>query len=106
MGSYNYNYILLQNEILNRKIINETCGLLMAKLLKTNSINSSFSKGEGEKLNLIEVDAERIGYFFLWLPRISIYPFKIAFSLKILFNILGSEYIYSVLTLNFIYAIK
>ena len=99
MGSYNYNYILLQNEILNRKIINETCGLLMAKLLKTNSINSSFSKGEGEKLNLIEVDAERIGYFFLWLPRISIYPFKIAFSLKILFNILGREYIYSVLTL-------
>ena len=99
LGSYNYHYILFQNAILNRKIINESCGLLIEKLLKTNSINSSFSKGEGEKLNLIEVDAEKIGYFFLWFPRISIYPFKISFSLYLLFKIFGKTYIYAILTL-------
>ena len=99
IGSYNYNYILLQNAILNRKIINETCGLLIEKLLKTNAINSSFAKGEGEKLNLVEVDVEKIGYFFLWFPRISIYPFKISFSLYLLFKIFGKRYTYAILTL-------
>jgi hypothetical protein len=88
-----YNYAELESAILNRKIINETCGLLIEKLLKTNSINTSFSKGEGEKLNLVEVDAEKIGYFFLWFPRISIYPFKISFSLYLLFKIFGKTYI-------------
>ena len=99
LGTYNYNYILFQNSILNRKIINETCGLLMEKLLKTNSINNSFSKGEGEKLNLIEVDVEKIGYFFLWFPRISIYPFKISVSLYLLFKIFGRIYIYAIMCL-------
>ena len=99
IGSYNYNYILLQNAILNRKIIHETCGLLIEKLLKTNSINSSFAKGEGEKLNMLEVDVEKIGYFFLWFPRISIYPFKISFSLYLLFKIFGKRYTYAILTL-------
>ena len=105
LGSYNYNYILFQNAILNRKIINETCGLLIEKLLKTNSINTSFSKGEGEKLNLVEVDAEKIGYFFLWFPRISIYPFKISFSLYLLFKIFGKTYIYPILVLILVIAI-
>ena len=99
LGSYNYNFILFQNEILNRKIINETSALLMEKLLKTNTINSSFLKGEGEKINLVEVDAEKIGYFFLWFPRISIYPFKISFSLYLLFKIFGRKYIYAILGL-------
>ena len=95
-GSYNYHYLLLQNEILNRKIINETSALLMEKLLKSNAVNSSFSKGEGEKLNLVEIDAEKIGYFFLWFPRISIYPFKISFSMYLLFKIYGTIYIFAV----------
>ena len=34
----------------------------MEKLLKTNS--NSFTKGEGEKINLVEIDAEKIGFFF------------------------------------------
>ena len=99
MGSYNYHYLLLQNEILNRKIINETSALLMDKLLRSNAINSSFSKGEGEKINLVEIDAEKIGYFFLWFPRISIYPFKISFSMYLLFKIYGAIYIFAILGL-------
>ena len=98
-ASYNYNFLLLQNTILNRRIINETSALLMEKLLKTNSINTNFSKGEGEKLNLLEVDAERIGYFFLWFPRIIMYPFKIFFSLYLLLKIFGRTYIYAILGL-------
>ena len=98
-ASYNYNFLLLNNSILNRKIINETCALLMEKLLKTNSINTSFSKGEGEKLNLIEVDAEKIGYFFLWFPRVIMHPFKISFSLYLLLKIFGKRFLYAILGL-------
>ena len=102
MGSYNYHYLLMQNEILNRKIINETSALLMEKLLKSNAINSSFSKGEGEKINLVEIDAEKIGYFFIWFPRISIYPFKISFSMYLLFKIYGKIYIFAIMGLIFV----
>ena len=101
-GSYNYHYLLIQNEILNRKIINETSALLMEKLLRSNAINSSFSKGEGEKINLVEIDAEKIGYFFLWFPRISIYPFKISFSMYLLFKIYGKIYIFAIIGLIFV----
>ena len=102
MGSYNYHYLLIQNEILNRKIINETSALIMEKLLRSNTINSSFSKGEGEKINLVEIDAEKIGYFFIWFPRISIYPFKISFSMYLLFKIYGAIYIFAIIGLIFV----
>ena len=104
-GSYNYHYLLIHNEILNRKIINETSALLMDKLLKSNAHNSSFSKGEGEKINLVEIDAEKIGYFFLWFPRICIYPFKISFSMYLLFNIYGKIYIFAIIGLILIVTI-
>ena len=104
-GSYNYHYLLIHNEILNRKIINETSALLMDKLLKSNAINSSFSKGEGEKINLVEIDAEKIGYFFIWFPRICIYPFKISFSLYLLFNIYGKIYLFAIIGLILIVTI-
>ena len=67
-----YNYAELESAILNRKIINETSALLMEKLLKTNS--NSFTKGEGEKINLVEIDAEKIGFFFFWAPKIITFP--------------------------------
>ena len=35
----------------------------MEKLLKTN--NNSLGRGEGEKINLVDIDAEKIGFFFL-----------------------------------------
>ena len=98
-GSYNYHYLLIHNEILNRKIINETSALLMEKLLRSNAINSTFSKGEGEKINLVEIDAEKIGYFFLWFPRICIYPFRLSFSIYLLFKIYGPIYIFAMLGL-------
>ena len=89
------NYAELKNAILNRKIINETSALLMEKLLKSNSINNSFSKGEGEKINLIEIDSEKIGFFFFWAPKILTFPIKIAISLYLLFTIFGHNFIYA-----------
>ena len=76
IGSFLYNYAELENAILNRKIINETSALLMEKLLKSNTINNSFSKGEGEKINLVEIDAEKIGFFFFLGPKNSHIPYK------------------------------
>ena len=89
------NYAELNNAILNRKIINETSALLMEKLLKSNSINNSFTKGEGEKINLIEIDSEKIGFFFFWAPKILTFPIKIAISLYLLFKIFGHHFIYA-----------
>jgi hypothetical protein len=68
LASLLYNYTELKSAILNRKIINETSALLMEKLLKSNS--NSFAKGEGEKINLVEIDAEKIGFFFFGLQKL------------------------------------
>ena len=64
LASFLYNYAELKSAILNRKIVNEASALLMEKLLKCNSINNNFVKGEGEKINLLEIDSEKIGFFF------------------------------------------
>ena len=98
-----YNYAELESAILNRKIINETSALLMEKLLKTNS--NSFTKGEGEKINLVEIDAEKIGFFFFWAPKIITFPIKIAISLYLLFNIFGHNFIYALIGLCIVLAI-
>ena len=99
IASFLSNYAELKSAILNRIIINETSALLMEKLLKSNSINNSFSKGEGEKINLIEIDAEKIGFFFFWAPKILTFPIKIAISLYLLFTIFGHNFIYAFLGL-------
>ena len=105
IASFLYNYAELKNAILNRKIINETSALLMEKLLKSNSINNSFSKGEGEKINLVEIDSEKIGFFFFWAPRIITFPIKIVISLYLLFTIFGHNFIYALFGLIIVIAI-
>ena len=105
IASLLYNYAELKNAILNRKIINETSALLMEKLLKSNSINNSFSKGEGEKINLVEIDSEKIGFFFFWAPRIITFPIKIVISLYLLFTIFGHNFIYALFGLIIVIAI-
>jgi ABC-type multidrug transport system fused ATPase/permease subunit len=99
LASLLYNLAEFESAILNRVIINETSALLMEKLLKSNSINNTFAKGEGEKINLIEIDAEKIGFFFFWAPKIITFPIKICISLYLLFNIFGHLFIYALLGL-------
>ena len=103
LASLLYNYTELKSAILNRKIINETSALLMEKLLKSNS--NSFAKGEGEKINLVEIDAEKIGFFFFWAPKIITFPIKIAISLYLLFNIFGHIFIYALFGLGLVLAV-
>ena len=98
-----YNYTEIKSAILNREIINETSALLMEKLLKSNS--NSYAKGEGEKINLMEIDAEKIGFFFFWAPRIITFPGKIAISLYLLFQIFGHTFIYGLFALGVILAV-
>ena len=103
LASLLYNYTEIKSAILNRKIINETSALLMEKLLKSNS--NSFAKGEGEKINLVEIDAEKIGFFFFWAPKIITFPIKIAISLYLLFNIFGHIFIYALFGLGLVLAV-
>ena len=95
LASFLYNYAELKSAILNRKIVNEASALLMEKLLKCNSINNNFVKGEGEKINLLEIDSEKIGFFFFWAPKILTFPIKILISLYLLFTIFGHNFIYA-----------
>jgi len=103
LASLLYNFTELKSAILNRKIINETSALLMEKLLRSNS--NSFAKGEGEKINLVEIDAEKIGFFFFWAPKIITFPIKIAISLYLLFNIFGHIFIYALFGLGIVLAV-
>ena len=105
IASFLYNYAEFENAILNRKIINETSALLMEKLLKSNTINNCFSKGEGEKINLVEIDAEKIGFFFFWAPKILTFPIKIIISLYLLFTIFGHNFIYALFGLIIVISI-
>ena len=103
LASLLYNYTEIKSAILNRKIINETSALLMEKLLRSNS--NSYAKGEGEKINLVEIDAEKIGFFFFWAPKIITFPIKIAISLYLLFNIFGHIFIYALFGLGLVLAV-
>ena len=103
IASLLYNYAELESAILNRKIINETSALLMEKLLKTN--NNSLGRGEGEKINLVDIDAEKIGFFFFWAPKIITFPIKIAISLYLLFDIFGHNFIYALIGLCIVLSI-
>ena len=76
----------------------------MEKLLKSNS-NNNFAKGEGEKINLVEIDVEKIGFFFFWAPRIITFPIKIVISLYLLFKIFGHNFIYDLFGLIIVLSI-
>ena len=72
-----FNHIEFNNSILTAKITNQMIALLTEKILISNSFYSNTQiKGEGELLNLAEVDAERIGAFFFSGPRIITAPIK------------------------------
>ena len=84
--------------LLNEKITNGLTALVFNKILISNSLTPK-SKGEGEKINLIEVDAEKVGDLFRSLPRVIISPFRIGISLFFLFRQFGSKFSYAILIL-------
>ena len=84
--------------LLNEKITNGVTALVFDKILNSNSLTPKV-KGEGEKINLIEVDAEKVGTLFRSLPRVIISPFRIGISLYFLFRQFGSKFSYAIIIL-------
>ena len=73
--------------------------LLYEKILKGSTTSNHTTKGEGEKLNLIEVDAEEVGSLFYLGPIFFTAPIKIGISVFFLFKLLGKRFIYAILAL-------
>ena len=93
------NHLDFQNIILSEKITNEMTSLLYEKILKGSTATNLSNKGEGEKLNLIEQDAEEIGSLFYLGPFVFTAPIKIGISIYFLFRLLGYRFFYAIIAL-------
>ncbi|MCQ2817998.1 MAG: ATP-binding cassette domain-containing protein [archaeon] len=96
--SINHSHFL-QN-IISERITNSSAALLYHKNLKCNTNANVNTKEEGEKLNLIEEDCERIGFIFGFGPKILIDPFKIGIGMFWLLSILGRSFFYGFIALS------
>ena len=93
------NHLDFHNIILSEKVTNEMTSLLYEKIIKGNTAINKSTKGEGEKLNLIEEDAEEIGSLFFLGPFVITSPIKIGISLYFLFQLLGYRFLYAIIAL-------
>ena len=93
------NHLDFNNIILSEKITNEMTSLLYEKILKGSTATNLSNKGDGEKLNLIEVDAEEIGSLFYLGPFFFTAPIKIGISIYFLFKLLGYRFLYAIIAL-------
>ena len=73
--------------------------LLYEKILMGNTNSPNASKAEGEKMNLIEVDSEKIGYLFFVGPKIVSLPLRVLISMFLLFNLFGKKFVYALIVL-------
>ena len=96
--SFFFHQLEFYNVLLNEKITNSLTALVFEKILKSNSLTPK-TKGEGEKINLVEVDAEIVGRLFGSIPRVIISPFRIGISLFFLFKQFGSKFSYAIIIL-------
>ena len=86
------------DSLLDEKITNGVSGLVFEKIIKGNNLGNN-SKEEGEKLNLIEIDASKVGSLYSSLPSVVISPFRIVISLYFLFEQFGKKFSYALLIL-------
>ena len=93
------NHLDFNNIILCEKITNEMTSLLFEKIIKGSTATNHSTKGEGEKLNLIEVDAEEIGTLFYLGPFVLTAPIKVGISVFFLFKLLGNRFFYAIIAL-------
>ena len=94
------NHLDFNNIILSEKITNEMTSILYEKIIKGSTATNLTSKGEGEKLNLIEEDAEEIGSLFFLGPFVITAPIKVGISLYFLFKLLGARFFYAIIALG------
>ena len=93
------NHLDFYNIILSEKITNEITSLLFEKILTGSTASNYTSKGEGEKLNLIEEDAEEVGTLFFLGPFVFTSPVKVGISIFFLFKLLGKRFVYAIFAL-------
>ena len=96
--SFIFHQLEFHNIILSEKIINGVTALIFEKILKSNNLIQN-SKGEGEKINLIEVDAEVVGSLFVSATKVIVSPFRISISLYLLFRQFGKKFSYVIIIL-------
>ena len=93
------NHLDFNKIILSEKITNEMTSLLYEKIIKGNTATNKSTKGEGEKLNLIEEDAEEIGSLFSVVPEVITSLIKVGISLYFLFSLIGYRFFYAIIVL-------
>ena len=91
-----YAHVEYNNTILIARISNQMVGILTEKILTSNTFNW-LSQGEGELLNLAEVDADRIGNIFFSGPKIITSPIKVIVSMTLLYRIFGFYFFYVII---------
>ena len=96
--SFFFHQLEFNNVLLDEKITNGITALVFEKILKSNNLTPN-AKGEGEKINLIEVDAEKVGQLFSSAPKVIVAPFRIVISLYFLFRQFGKKFSYAILIL-------
>ena len=96
--SFIFHQLEFNNILLDEKITNGITAIIFEKILKSNNFSQS-SKGEGEKINLIEVDAEKVGSLFSTAPKVIVSPFRIVISLFFLFRQFGKKFSYAIIIL-------
>ena len=98
LGTILFHNFEFKNLMMQRRIKNEMTGLLFNKILRSNLYNYE-GRDEGEKINLIEVDCEKLGFIFSVGPKIINAPYIIVLSLYFLFKLFGFKFIYAMFIL-------
>lgn len=96
LRTFMFHHLNFRNEMLSERITNELTALIYNKILKLNTNLNESSKEEGEKLTLVEEDAEKIGFVFHIGPKIITGPIKVCISLSLLFKLFGFYFVNAV----------
>jgi len=89
------NHLEFRTIMLSERITNEMTALLYEKILRGNP-SSNNEKAEGEIMNLIQEDCEKIGFLFFIGPKVIMFPVRIIISVFLLFKLFGYHFIYGV----------
>ena len=101
LRSFIFHQLEFHGILLDEKITNGVTAIIFEKILKSNNFSKD-SKGEGEKINLIEIDAEKVGSLFSTAPKVIVSPFRIVISLYFLFLQFGKKFSYAIIILLFV----
>ena len=98
IGTIIFHNMNFKDMLLHKRIKIGMTSLLFDKILKEN-LNSYNGKSDGETINLIEFDCERIGFIFFIIPKVLNTPITILVSLYFLFQLFGFKFTYALSSL-------